>query len=87
MKKLIFILLMSGVILSPLGVYAMNEEPGAPSTSVSKTLPPDIQQLEKKVIQGREEQIGKHPGWALLPPSSYLSPEEGSRYNDYFNQK
>lgn len=37
-KKLIFALLMSGVILSPLGVYAMDEE-GAPGSSISRAGP------------------------------------------------
>ncbi len=37
-KKLIFILLMSGVVLSPMGVYAMEEE-GMPGSSISKAAP------------------------------------------------
>ena len=35
-KKFIFILLMSGIILSPMGAYAMDDEGGAPGTSISR---------------------------------------------------
>lgn len=86
MKKSMFILLISGVILSPLGVYAMNEEE-APGTTVSKAVPPDIQMLEKKAKQQREEELKKDPGAGLLPLGAFLSPEEQTRYYDYFNKQ
>ncbi|MDI9638463.1 hypothetical protein QPK87_03230 [Kamptonema cortianum] len=36
-RKLMFVLLMSGVILSPMGAYAMNDEGGVPRTSISRS--------------------------------------------------
>lgn len=38
-RNLIFVLLMSGVILSPMGAYAMDEEGGMPGSSISRTAP------------------------------------------------
>jgi hypothetical protein len=85
-KKLMFILLMSGVILSPMGAYAMDEE-GAPRTPVSKAVPPDIQMLKEKIRQGQNEQMRKHPGESLFPHGSYLSPDEAKRYHDYYRNE
>lgn len=38
-KKLLFVLLLSGVIFSPMGAYAMDEEGGMPGSSISRTAP------------------------------------------------
>ncbi|MBL8676070.1 MAG: hypothetical protein JNJ47_01390 [Alphaproteobacteria bacterium] len=46
-KKFMFILLMSGVILSPMGVYAMDDEGGAPGTSISRAAPSAQADIEK----------------------------------------
>lgn len=35
LKKFVFVLLMSGLILSPKGAYAMSDEEGAPKTRIS----------------------------------------------------
>lgn len=48
-KKLIFILLMSGVILSPMTVHAMDDEGGAPKTSISRASPSTQPGVEESV--------------------------------------
>lgn len=43
-----FFLLISGVILSPMGVYAMDDEGGAPTSSISRAAPstqPDVEKV------------------------------------------
>lgn len=47
-NKLMFVLLISGIILSPMGVYAMDYEAGATGTSISRTAPsiqPDVEKV------------------------------------------
>jgi hypothetical protein len=63
LRKLIFSLLLSGVILSPLGVYAMDDE-GAPTTSFSRAAPstqPDVEKVAPPFsIPGMKILDGEH---------------------------
>ena len=61
-KKLIFILLMSGVILSPKGSYAMDDEGGVPTTYIARTY-----QLPVTVLPSGEVEL---PSGAKLPSTA-----------------
>lgn len=57
-----FVLLMSGVILSPMGAYAMDDEGGAPSASISRSY-----RLPVTVLPSGEVEL---PSGAKLPKAA-----------------
>lgn len=69
-----FILLMSGVILSPMGVYAMIEEEAPQTPSIPRPTPAGpsasgLTQEEKNSIIEHADRAAARRGFAMMPPS------------------
>ena len=90
-KKLMFVLLMSGFILSPIGAYAMDEE-GAPQTSISRPTPSASQltqeekrpELSAHIKEKLKERAQDMERWhEVMPLNSYLNANEMKQYETY----
>lgn len=74
-KKLMFVLLISGVILSPMGAYAMDSEREMPGSSISRPASSapatkiELTQEEKDLIIDHDNRTAEREHLTLKPPS------------------